>query len=577
MRTTCSAIALLILTNPAFAVDIDADSIIHAATVYPEGATVTRRVEFSSPAGSNRVIVDDLPLHFDQGSLRVTGAGDTAFSIVSVDHRIDRLPPTPEEDNPEWLRITGEIEALEDEIYQLQVQIRAHEADISVADTRLKMVEILMNREPQKMVDDVEYTRASPETWAQTISVLAQQSKIALAARQEAEVAIDGLAEQAADIEEDIAKKREELRAVYAPPTERSVATVELASDAAISGTLEISYRTYEAGWEPIYDLRLDQGDDATLVIERHARVAQQTGEDWTDVALTLSTAQPSRRMNAPDLPPAHAMLVFAQPLAERRSSSDLQKAPAPLMDGASAPSVAQAELFAREEDVVVENEPVSAVTGLASVELQGQTVIYTLPGTASVAGDGTVRQLGIDQGEVEADLLARATPEFDTNAYLYAAVENSFGGPILPGRASVFRDGTFIGESWLPMIAAGDEATLPFGVVDGITLTRHILEKEDGDYGIIGTTNRRVERFQLSAKSVLGYDLPLTIYDRVPFSEEEDLEITSYARPQPSETDVDGKRGVQAWTFSLSAGATQTIEFGYDIRWPGDQQMVVR
>ena len=575
MRTTCSTIALLVLTLPAFAVDIDADSLVSAATVYPQGATVTRTVEFSSPAGSNRIIIDDLPLDFDAASLRVSGAGDTAFSIVSVDHRIDRLPPVAENNNPVRKRIESEIEVLEDQLYQFELEKRQFAIDIEVADRSTRMIEMLMNRESEKMVEDVEYSRASPEVWAQTITVLAEQSKIALASRNAARTGIENVEDRAADVNEELQIKLAELNATQQPSPPRSIATVEMASNTAVSGVLEVSYRVWSAGWQPVYDLRLDQGDEANLQVERHARVSQNTGEDWASVALTLSTARPTQRMDTPDLPPSQAILFNPQ-LRQRQLGSQLEKAPVPIAPTAEmdvSPSRSQL-LFAEE----VASEPVVAAGGItAAIETQGQTIVYTLPGAASVSGDGTVRQLGIDKAEIGAELLARATPEFDTNAYLYAAMTNTFGGPILPGNASVFRDGTFVGETQLPMIAVGKQTTLPFGVLDGVEIKRHILEKEDGDYGIIGTTNRRIEKFEIEVESVLAYDIPLTIYDRVPFSEDEDLEISTYARPQVSEENFSGKRGVNAWTFNLASGGSQKIEFGFDIRWPGDQQMVVQ
>ncbi|MEO8531096.1 MAG: DUF4139 domain-containing protein, partial [Deltaproteobacteria bacterium] len=329
--------------------------------------------------------------------------------------------------------------------------------------------------------------------------------------------------------------------------------------------------QVWDAGWAPVYDLRLEQGADAKLVIARHARVSQQTGEDWSKVALTLSTARPSGRLDTPDLGAIQAM--FYEPVAMGGAADSLS---APVASAAPMEmNEAQAKMLGDEGDL--RRERVDAETVSAVAALQGQTVVYTLAASADVSGDGTVRQLAIDTGTVNASLLARATPEFDTTAYLYATVVNTFSGPMLPGQVSVFRDGTFVGQTVLPMIAEGKEVVLPFGALDGLTVSRHVLEKTDSDFGIIGTTNQRAERFEIKVESVLTYALPVTIYDRVPFTENEDLQVLPYANPEPSVKDVDGKRGVQNWTFMMDPGAEKTIEFGYEIRWPGDAQMIVQ
>ena len=572
MRYSTTAIALLMFNCPALAADIAADSLVTAATVYPSGATVTRKVAFEGGAGENRIIVDDLPLNFDAASLRVSGQGSAEFSIVSVDHRVTRLPPAPDEAHPDRDRIEAEIEALEEQLTALGRETRQRESDIRVAQTRLDFVQALMEREPQKMVDDVEYTRATAASWSETIDVLAQQTQVALSARDQALAAMDDIEDRRRDVSDELQKKQRELDATQQPAPPRSIATVEIASDSDVNGALEITYRVDAAGWEPVYDLRLDQGAEATLEIERHARITQNTGEDWNSVDLTLSTARPSQRMDAPELWASQVVqMPDAQPYASGASIRKSMAPPSPAMEMRQA----QADLLSS----VMEEAPAEfeADGVMAEIDTQGQTVVFRLTSKATVSGDGTVRQLGIDKGTSEVGLLARATPELDTNAYLYAALTNRFGGPILPGRASAFRDGTFVGEVWMPLIAAGKETTLPFGVLDGLEITRHVIEKQDGDYGIIGTTSRRVERYELTAESVLGYSIPVTLFDRAPFSEDEDLEVEPYARPEPSETDIDGKRGVRSWTFDLPAGGTKNIQFGFEITWPGEGQIIVQ
>ncbi len=560
MRPIYFSLIAFLATTPVFSAEIDANSAVTAATVYPSGASVTRRVSFQAAAGANSIIIDDLPLDFDASSLRVTGSGDVAFSIVSVDHRIDRLPPVFEIDGPEQLA----VEAIEEKLRLLEVEVRGHVAAIETAEVRERMIAALIAREPQRMVDEADALRAGPETWATAIGVLATETAKALAEKNAAQVLIDVAEIKAEAWNEDLTRAIEVLDASQMAAPERSIATVEIASGSALSGTLEISYRIFQAGWEPIYDLRLDQGVQPKLTIERHARVQQMTGEDWDAVALTLSTARPSERMDAPELAAQQAVLaeVYAADVA---SGAVMMEAPV------------EAEVMSDMQKAVMPEDRVAAVEKLAGVSIQGQTVVYELTSPANVAGDGTVRQLAIDKASADVGVLARATPEFDSHAYLYAAIRNSFGGPILPGRAAAFRDGTFVGEIYVPLIAVGKEIILPFGVLDGIEITRVVLAKEEGDFGIIGTTNRRVEKFEITAESLLTYPMTVTIFDRAPFSEAEDLEVTSYAQPDPTEVDFEGKRGVRTWTFELAPTATQKIEFGFELNWPGDKEIYLQ
>lgn len=571
-RTFLLSVLLTGIALPALAADFPATSRVSAAVVYPQGAQVTRELPISLPAGDHQVIVTDLPLDFDFDSLRVTGAADGALTIRSVDHRIDRLPPMDDPDDPVRQRIEAEIEALEQDLRDNEHAVRLLQADTRVAQLRLDFVENLIAAEPDRMKANAEQDRAGPELWPQMFAALAAEADTALTARVTTEREIAALDRAGDEIREALEKKRQELVALTMPPPESSIATVALSAGADLSGTLTLTYRVQDAGWSPVYDLRLAQGDTPSLTVERHARIRQATGEAWRQVDLTLSTARPSGRVAAPELDPLIARLWSKD--AELRARSGLT---APDMmkteEEAGRPSAAQSGLPELADQAP---EPLMATPEYAQIETQGRTVQYRLPSPADVAGDGTVRQLAIDSGRFDVRLLARATPEFDSNAYLYAAVDNGFSGPILPGRASLYRDGAFVGRTQMRFLAQDEEATLPFGAVDGLTVERRVRSREEGDVGVLTTSSRRTERFELVAESARPHPVTMTVYDRVPTSEDTELDVRVTSRPEPTETDVDGKRGVLAWTFELPAGGEKRIEFGYDLDWPRDQNLVL-
>ncbi|WP_208350651.1 mucoidy inhibitor MuiA family protein [Pseudaestuariivita rosea] len=552
------SVSALAMAAPALADDILSSSDVTAATLYPSGATVVRTAEFSSDTGSHTIIIDDLPLNFDASSLRVSGAGDAAFTILSVDHRVDRLPPTDDGTSPQRQEIEAQIEQAEAQMRELQFERKGFEAQITVADTRLRFIEQLMTREPQDMVDTLEHQGTGLETWAQAIDVLAQQTQVALTERNRAAQDIDANNRAMTALQDELNKLSQSLQAAQLPAPPRSIATIDITADTAVTGTLSLEYRVPWAGWEPVYDLRLTQGETSTLEIERHVRVYQQTDEDWDDIALTLSTARPSNRVGMPDIRAIQASMYNVGTVKSNRT-------PQISMETDKGISRAQAEMLMEDQEIQMFAKPINSV-----IQIEGQTVSYQIPGRIDIAGDSTVRQISIDKRTSNVGLLARSTPVYDTNAYLYAAYTNDFAGPILPGTASLFRDGTFVGDFQISLVAAGADTTLPFGTLDGLKIERRVLEKEQGDFGIIGTTNRLNERLEITAESLLPYALPVTIFDRAPYSENEDLEVTINANPRPSETDVDGKRGVQSWTFELTPGQTRKIAFNYEIQWPG-------
>ena len=89
-------------------------------------------------------------------------------------------------------------------------------------------------------------------------------------------------------------------------PSDHVAVRIAVSADVATTGTLSVSYRTPAANWVPTYDAQLSTGEAGgkpSLAIVRRAEVTQATGEDWTDVALTLSTARTAGGTAAPFLP----------------------------------------------------------------------------------------------------------------------------------------------------------------------------------------------------------------------------------------------------------------------------------
>ena len=85
----------------------------------------------------------------------------------------------------------------------------------------------------------------------------------------------------------------------------------------------------------------------------------------------------------------------------------------------------------------------------------------------------------------------------------------------------------------------------------------------------MISRANELIEEVRIGIRNLTGESWRLRVLDRVPYSEQENLEITWRAVPPPSETDVDGRRGILAWRFDLPAGQTREITLRHSLQWP--------
>ena len=151
---------------------------------------------------------------------------------------------------------------------------------------------------------------------------------------------------------------------------------VDLAAGAPARSVLRVSYTVRGARWAPLYDARLDSGSrerKPALELVRRAEIVQQTGEDWSDVALSVSTVRTAKGGSAPELRPL--IVRYPQPAVPRSRAGGRADQYAAVGRGAGAR--AERGRDARGLLRAAERE--------AAVETGGYQVVFRVPGRNSV------------------------------------------------------------------------------------------------------------------------------------------------------------------------------------------------
>ena len=547
MKTLVYTSIIALLAHAAWAEEIPVNSAITAATVYPQGAKVTRMVPFDMDAGAHQLIIADLPDAFDFSTLRIVGEGD--FTLGTFEMRRDNLPPSEPVATPESRAIEAEIERLEDAVQAKDYEVEAATQRQRAAEAQIAFLNAIGQSKAADQLDS-----ASVDDLRAIAAMIGEETNAALAAALQARIDATALRGESNDLREELADARQRLAALLLPENDSPRLSIAVSAEAATSGMLEISYLVGPAFWRPVYDVSLSLGQTPALVVDRNIQVLQDTGENWENVALTLSTAMPSAQSAPSEIYPLIARIGAPVQFEAADSMGAIAlAAPAPM---------------------VMAEEAARARVSVAVASFQGQTIVYSMPNAVSLAGDGTEVQLALDSKALEVDVTALAVPASDATAFYMAEITNGSGEILLPGNARLFRDGAMIGEAQLPLTAAGKTIDLPFGAIEGLLVSRRILSREEGDTGVFTSSNRRGDRFEITAENVTGLPYDLRILDRVPVSEQEDLTVNVTANPRISATEVDGKRGVVAWDLTLSPGQEQTITFGYELGWPSDMEL---
>lgn len=540
--------SFIALTAPSFAETFTADARVDTVTIYPGLATVTRQVTLDLPAGVHDIVVPGLPQSLASEGLRLSAPDGTRIGAVNL--AFDRLPVTPDQSSDAVIAARADVERLEGVLRGRAASIAEIMLRVQAAEEQIAFLQSLSQASAGEALNaaSVDDIRALSQMVGTEVLAVRQA---AFAAEQEAKAA--ELARE--DDLEALTDAQQALAALMAPQNAGSVLTFTLNAAEAGEVTVDISTLEGFANWSPVYDMRLTTGDEAALDIDRAVVISQQTGQDWTDVQLILSTARPGEQI-APSG-------VWGQ-VRRIISEDDLDRERGVMLMADGVQSLSRANLGAIAEEAM---EAPMAMT--AQADFSGATVTYTYPGRVDIRNGVEDLRLPLDTLEFEAEVWAEAVPSRDGIAYRMAEFTNDTGEVLLPGRALIFADGTMIGFGQLPLLAAGGDTEMGFGPLDGLRLTRATPNKTEGDVGVFTSSNQLTEQAVIKVENLTGQDWAVLLRDAVPYSEQEDLEVEFTSSPAVTRRDPDGMRGILEWELDVASGMTQDVTLDYTLTWP--------
>jgi uncharacterized protein (TIGR02231 family) len=556
MRSALVAAAFVILAVPAMAAEVKGPSAISNVTVFPSGAEVTRVTRVRIAEGDHVVLLTDLPAQAVPGSIRVEGKSSGRLEIGSVDTRRLAVPRT------DPVTAASERRTLELEIEKLKDSRAVAQAASQAAETQKLFISKLIELPTRLPTGGTQGTVQLPD-WTQLYTIIGERTL-------EAQKAVLETAVKLRDIDRQIADLEKKLVAIAPVQEERTEVKVFVTAGAALDAELSIRYQVVSANWTPLYDARLTTGarnEAPRLTLVRRASIQQRSGEDWTDVALSLSTTRPGSGTAAPEL---YAMLV----------DFEADAPPRPVASGAAVRSFRPAAQETRaDEDARKAADQLGGATAkaedrMATVETAPFQAIFGVPGTVTVLTTGETKRVQIDEAQLEPALTVRVVPRIDPRAFLYAKVTLPKTTPYLPGPVSLFRDATFVGSGRLPQLAPGEEHELGFGSDDSIRVRHAVLDEKRGESGIITSSKTDQRNYRISVKNHHPRAMTVAVLDQIPVSQNQDIKVELIAKTQPTRKDPDDKRGVMAWDIKLEPNEEKQVEFGYRVSWPADKRV---
>lgn len=567
--------ALAAVSTSAIAAPIPADSSITAATVYPDRAVVTRTSSVTIPAGVGELVFSGLPASLVDDSVQVSAKGSVAASILDISTRVVFTTAEPD----------ARVKTLEDNLEALRREDRVLADRAAIIDARRSLLSSV-----EKASTTVVASR-SGETVAPRPTLEDYEKLLALSTAQRTQLADDSrqLDLERAALSEKISAAQaqlNELRGKQPGRRANKTVTVRLAADAAGKLDVALGYALPGASWTPAYDARL-RSEKRQVQLDAFGVVRNATGEDWKNIALTLSTARPGLGGSAPEISPWYVD-VFRQTgyNTGMTSSMALDRAVGSVSAAAKSVTFNNSMMMAAPAATAPQAEfKVEETTlAIAAVETAATSASFKIATPVTLASDNTPQRAPLGSATFAAELQYQATPKLAETAYLAAYVTNRSELPFLAGALNVFLDDTFVASSRLATTMPGEKFTLNLGADEGISIKRKIVSRFTEDTGfttrsrrttydiLVTVTNnkRAMERVVIKDAAPVARDEKILVKLLAPA--ERDLLKPEDAAAQPPKVgvsrDADGKI---VWRYDLKPGEKREIPLKFSIEHPAD------
>ncbi|MCY3002157.1 MAG: DUF4139 domain-containing protein [Planctomycetota bacterium] len=514
------------------------ESRVEAVTVFESSALVRRSA--SVPAGGGAVVIEGLPAGLDPATVRARTNGVTITGLETLERgtRVSAIE---------------RLEALEEELEAAKARLAQLVDERDVTVRQLAHVESLFTLEEQTRLAEVRSGTMQLEVWRVEIRDLTEAVRSTRRIRRERLWACE-------DAEAEVQAARQRLGDSQGWRRVHDV-RIEL-PEGAPATRLELEYVVADAGWKPEYDLRAAK-DARSVELGVRASVWQSTGEDWGEVELSLSTARPNTGAQGPDPRPKWLSLQHEKAIrmALETLGEDEQEAEKKLKDMDS--GVAAGAFLAPVE---------------ATVEKQGLSVRMKVARRESVLSGASPVSVLVGRKSLDVQPEYFATPALDSNVWLRARARNTSEWTLLPGPASVYFGGDFIGRASLGLVHPEAEFTLPLGPDPALVLERTLLEDLTEEPGFVQRKRVHTQRWKVritnTGAAVAGADgsALVIVRDVLPRSTNDEIEVELVdAKPQPAKDERWKKereeQGWLVWNLRVPRGGEATIEHGVRVR----------
>lgn len=523
---------------------------IASARVYNNAAELKHKATVPVVSGTSEIVITNVANYLNENTVQIgVPKNVTVMSVQFTNAYVEEYDNN--QDSPLVKPVKDEITKKEADLKTLQNQLTSERKSVELLDKNQSMSNA-QNFSVAELTKLLEYYKTKRTDLSNSINKLEEQEK---------------------KIQEELTALKGKLtfNETSAEKMSQGKLIVNVMSSQAGTIPLEISYLTNQALWYPSYEMRIDK-INAPIQMVYKAQVQQNTGIDWRNVKLALTSGPANQNTFAPELQPWFLDYYYTNAYQEAdkvmeevsvRSSRNIVKKDIQGRPNASFVQTLQSQV----PGLAISTSTMSDYTQINESQLN---ITFDIDVPYTILSNNKQHSVSLKDVQLPATYSYITAPKLDANAYLIAKIKNYGDYNILPGEANVIFEDMYVGKTFVNANANEDDLKLSLGKDPNISVSRTLISDKSGTKML---SSRKVQDFvyEISIRNNKKESVTLIVEDQKPISSNNDIEVSLSDKGGAA---INEETGKLTWELSVKPNETKKIRFGYQVKSAKDKNL---
>ena len=346
---------------------------------------------------------------------------------------------------------------------------------------------------------------------------------------------------------------------------------VTVQSKKELAGSMTISYFVNRASWSPSYDIRV-KNINSPVDLTMKATVYQNTGEDWDNVKLTLSTNNPYQNKVKPELNTWYINYYNPNIGYYKDANGRDKKAKIARTNAVSLDAVRVTSDNYTESTLSYSPRPQPAAVRSTNYTVKNQmmaNVEYKIDLRYTIEADNKAHLVAVEQQTIKAKYNHYLVPKYDKESYLVAQLVDWEDLDLLPSKANLFYEGSYIGETRINP-TANDTLLISLGNDRNVRVKR-TKDKEKSKDKVFSNRKTTTISYDLIVKNMGAKGYNIIVEDHIPVSKDKSIVVSLENK---SRAKFNEKTGMMTWNFYLKGKGKKKLNYTYKVEYDNDKPL---